>query len=376
MKLAVIGRGLIGSAAARHLSGSGYDVTLVGPSEPSDYQTHAGVFASHYDEGRITRGLDPYPFWSKVSRASIARYREIEAQSGIGFYSEVGILMAGPKGSAPISSVVDVAKTAGIAFEQLDQAGLKLRFPYFAFEDDVLGVFEAVNAGHISPRRLVQAQTTCARQNGAVVVDAVVEGLSEGSDHVTLATSCGDMRFDRVLVATGGFSEALLGERSPLTPYARTVAMFRISEAEGHRLAGMPSHIALLPTGEDPYLLPPIRYPDGHLYLKLGGDPEDIALPTTGDVCEWFRSGGSEAVGERLEAQIRVKIPGLEILERVIKPCVTTYTPDNHPDIRALSGRVAIAAGGCGRAAKNSDELGRLGGEVLLGRAQSVRLLT
>lgn len=371
MKLAVIGRGLIGSAAARHLSGDGHDVTLIGPSEPAEFQSHRGVFASHYDEGRITRGLDPYPFWSKVSRASIARYRGIEQQSGTNFYSEVGILMAGPKGSAPISSVVDVAKAAGIAFEQLDQAGLQRLFPYFAFESDVLGVFEPKNAGHISPRRLVQAQTQCARQNGAVVVDAVVEGLSEGPDHVTLSTTLGDMAFDRVLVATGGFSEALLGEASPLTPYARTVALFRISEAEGQRLAGMPSHIALLPTGEDPYLLPPIRYPDGHLYLKLGGDPEDIALPSTADVCDWFRSGGSEAVGESLEAQIRTKIPSLEILERVIKPCVTTYTPDNHPDIRALSERVSVAAGGCGRAAKNSDELGRLGAETLVGRPVS-----
>jgi len=369
MKLAIIGRGLIGSAAARHLSADGHDVTLIGPSEPAKLQTHTGVFASHYDEGRITRGLDPYPFWSKVSRASIARYPEIEAQSGIKFYSEVGILMAGPQGSTPINSVVDVATNAGMAFDQLDQAGLKRRFPYFAFDGDILGVFEAKNAGHISPRRLVHAQTVCAVQNGAVVVDAVVDGLSDGSDRVTLSTTGGDMQFDRALVATGGFSEALLGEASPLTPYARTVAMFRISEAEGQRLAGMPSHITLLPNGEDPYLLPPIRYPDGHLYVKLGGDPEDTALPSTADVCDWFRSGGSEPVGESLEAQIRLKIPGLEILERVIKPCVTTYTPDNHPDIRALSGRVAVAAGGCGRAAKNSDELGRLGAEVLLGTA-------
>ena len=367
MKLAVIGRGLIGSAAARHLSAAGYDVTLIGPAEPDDFTSHSGVFASHYDEGRITRGLDPYPFWSKVSRASIARYRQIEAQSGVPFYSEVGILMAGPKGSEPISNVVEVADAAGFNYEALDDAGLADRFPYFAFPAGTLGVFESSDAGYISPRALVKAQGICVDKNGGRILDARVDGMAETSGGVSLAVAGEKLAFDKVLVATGGFTEALLGEGSPLTPYARTVALFRISEIEGQRLAGMPSHISLLPSGEDPYLLPPIRYPDGHLYLKLGGDPEDIPLPTTADVCDWFRSGGSEKVGALLEAQIREKIPGLAIEERVVKPCVTTYTPDNHPDIRALSDRISVAAGGCGRAAKNSDELGRLGAETLVG---------
>ena len=367
MRLAVIGRGLIGSAAARHLSSAGHDTTLIGPSEPEDFANHDGVFASHYDEGRITRGLDPYPFWSQVSRASIARYRDIEKQSGIGFYQEVGILMTGPNGSQPISDVRDVALASGIEFEALDHEELLAKFPYFAFETDVLGVFEKLNAGHISPRKLVQAQTKCAVKAGATVLDNVARGIDEIGDQVVVKTATEKLSFDRVLVATGGFTESLLGQKSDLTPYARTVALFRIDEVEAERLKGMPSHIDLLPTGEDPYLLPPIRYPDGQFYVKLGGDPEDIPLHTTKDVCDWFRSGGSETVGDVLEAQIKQKIPALDIKERVIKPCVTTYTPDNLPNIRAITDRLTVAAGGCGRAAKNSDELGRLSAETLVG---------
>lgn len=48
IKLAVIGRGLIGSAAARHLSKMGHDVALIGPDEPADFSQHSGVFGSHY----------------------------------------------------------------------------------------------------------------------------------------------------------------------------------------------------------------------------------------------------------------------------------------------------------------------------------------
>ena len=96
LKLAVIGRGLIGSAAARHLSKLGHEVALVGPDEPADYAHHSGVFGSHYDEGRITRVMESHPFWRQANAAAIARYGEIAAQSGVDFYREVGVLSARP----------------------------------------------------------------------------------------------------------------------------------------------------------------------------------------------------------------------------------------------------------------------------------------
>ena len=48
-RVAVIGRGLIGSAAARHLTEITDGVVVVGPDEPAERSSHTGVFASHYD---------------------------------------------------------------------------------------------------------------------------------------------------------------------------------------------------------------------------------------------------------------------------------------------------------------------------------------
>ena len=55
--VAVIGNGMIGAAASRYLSAAGLQVAAVGPSEPANWKTHEGAFASHYDEGRITPQL-------------------------------------------------------------------------------------------------------------------------------------------------------------------------------------------------------------------------------------------------------------------------------------------------------------------------------
>ena len=369
MKYAVIGAGMIGAAAARHLSATGADVTLIGPGEPADRLSHSGVFASHYDEGRITRGLDGMPFWSRASRAAIGRYGEIERASGIRFYSEVGCLMAGPEGSAKMQDIDEVAQRDALSFESFDRDGLAARFPYFAFPDDTSGRFEAVGAGHISPRALVRAQVAIAVAQGAKHLTQEVLGLDEDTSGVRVHSADGPLLFDRVLLATGGFSHPFLGDALPLEVYGRTVALFALDESEAIRLQSMPSLIWQDPDRDNPYLLPPIRYPDGRDYLKLGWDPENILLTGTQEVSEWFRSDGTPGVADQIEEMIRARIPGLKVAERQTVTCVTSYTPNQLPHLKALSGRVFTAIGGCGRAAKNSDELGRLGAVLLTGEA-------
>ena len=309
MRIAVIGRGLIGSAAARHLARGGHDVVLIGPDEPPRMPDHHGVFASHYDEGRITRSLDPDPFWSRVSRASITRYGEIEAQSGIPFHTERGVVMAGAEGSVAMERIGAVAARDGIECDRLGDAALARRFPDFRFPPGTHGWHESRGAGHISPRRLVAAQTRAAERAGARVIRRRVLALDEGRDGVTIRHEEGSAKADRVLVAAGAYTDALTGGALPLTVMARTVAFFEVSEAEAARLAALPPLIYLHAHGDGPYLLPPIRYPDGRWYLKLGGDAVDVPLATSTDIGDWFRSGGNPEVARDLAEQMRALMP-------------------------------------------------------------------
>ena len=88
--VAIVGRGMLGSSAARHLTNLGASVALIGPGEPADHSTHDGVFGSHHDSGRITRILDRNPYYAQISAASIARYRDLESRTGITFFYDAG----------------------------------------------------------------------------------------------------------------------------------------------------------------------------------------------------------------------------------------------------------------------------------------------
>jgi sarcosine oxidase len=233
------------------------------------------------------------------------------------------------------------------------------------------GFFEPRNAGYISPRRLVRAQTIAAERAGAGIIDEAALGISENGSGVTIRTRSGSVEAERVLVATGGHTESLLGRSLGFTVYARTAALFRLGAAEVQRLAGMPSMRCLGPKGDNPYILPPILYPDGQTWLKLGGDPVDIALDSEVDIKDWFRSGGSVAVADHLQGQILARISDLTFEERRVVPCMTTFGETGLPCIGPLSERVTVAFCCYGKSAKCSDELGRLGGMALLGEVRA-----
>ena len=110
VEIAVVGRGLIGSAAARHLVEAGHSVALIGPGEPEDYATSSGPFASHYDEGRITRMIDPDPAWSQLAMRSIARYADIEKRSGMSFHTGAGLVYATADPRADLALALDTRR--------------------------------------------------------------------------------------------------------------------------------------------------------------------------------------------------------------------------------------------------------------------------
>jgi glycine/D-amino acid oxidase-like deaminating enzyme len=271
----VVGRGMMGAAAARHLAITGASVALVGRGEPADWKTHDGVFSSHYDSGRITRTIDGDPDWALLANRSIARYRDIEADSGITFYGETGCLITGAAGGDFLNNVESVARRYALDAPLLDRAALRSRFPWFDLPETSAGVFEATNAGYVDPRKLVAAQVACMEKAGGISILDDAVSVTDAGDRASVALKTGgSVTGGRVLVATGGFSRApgLLPKVPDLVVKARTVVLAQLTPAQAEAYSAMPSWID---ESTDPadhfYFLPPIVYPDGQTYLKIGG---------------------------------------------------------------------------------------------------------
>ncbi|PJE35766.1 FAD-dependent oxidoreductase [Pseudooceanicola lipolyticus] len=371
----VVGAGLMGSAAARHLAEMGVDVALVGPGEPTDKSSHDGVFASHYDQARITRKLDADAGWAKIAAAAIERYRALEQRSGIRFFEEAGSLIAGPQSGAAAEFLHDVRAVGtaqAVGFESLAGEALSGRFPFFAFPDGIEALFEASQAGWLNPRAHIRAQIALAEAQGAKHHRAEVARVEEQAGHA--AVHCADgtvLRADRVVIACGGFSksQALLPQPIPLTVYARTISFFEIDAEEAARLAAMPSLIYDAPApGLHIYVLPPVAYPDGTIRIKLGGDPVDVELHGTAEIKEWFRSGGSPEVSAQLAEALQTLMPDLRYRAISHDSCVTAFTPTGKPLIYPQTDRIVALTGGNGVGAKCADELGRLGAMVATGQ--------
>jgi sarcosine oxidase len=374
--IAVIGLGLIGSAALRALSerGPGLRVLGVGPAEPSDWSSHAGPFASHYDHARITRVTDPDHIWASLARRSIDAYPTIEAGSGISFHHPSGHLRLGRGADDPsLAAAEDFGRQLAAPLERLDSAALSERFPYLRFPEGAAGLIEAGGAGWINPRALVAAQLTVAAKQGAELVREEVTALRRQGDGFALTTRSGaTLLAAQVLVSAHGYSTALLepvlGRPLALENQAHTTVYAELDPAQAAELAPSPS--VIWPLEGDPvlpsvYTTPPARYPDGRWYLKIGGPLHTpLVLTTPEAIGEWFQGPGNPTEIAALQRVLQELYPGLQLRAWSSKPCMNSYTAHGYPYIDQLGEGLFVCTGGCGSAAKSSDAIGRLGAEL------------
>ncbi len=370
----VIGGGLIGSAAARHLAQAGKAVTVAAPPEPTDWTQHTGVFASHYDEARITRKLDADPFWAELARRSVDRYAALEAASGVPFFHPGSCLQLAPEApgfDARHQSLQDVAAQLELPLETLSASALAQRFPWLQ-PTGLKGHLETGTAGWINPRQLIRAQARLAQQAGATWLPQQAQAVRSGStgwDVQLEGTLC---HAEQVLLCGGGFVNELLPTPLPLQLRTRIVVFAELSAAQQETFQDMPALLVDYdqhPRLEDVYLLPPVPYPDGKVYLKIGGSNLPLRTAASGtELREWFQTGGSREDEVPLRNALVDLIPGVAESPMHHKPCVTVYTATGRPFLHSVAPGFFVATGGCGKAAKSSEALGELAAQLVLGQ--------
>ena len=366
----VIGKGLMGSAAARYLSAFGADTAVLGPDEPQNPQTHDGVFASHYDQGRITRRLSKDLTWATLAHRSIDQYQDLETRSGLRFYKPTGGLYVGPDDGSRAywQQAAAIGQRFNVAYDEFTANELATQLPQLHFPVAFAGILEHAPAGYINPRSLIAAQLALFVEQGGTILQETAVSVTRPSNKIIVHTREGNQYETRkLLIAAGGFSNCfgLLERPLNLRLKTETILLAEIDEAEANRLSDMPTVIYALDTPDlrNIYLLPPILYPDGRFYLKMGCDtrldqtlPHDVAA-----IRHWFIRGESDVMMPAMRDALKSIIPGLQAQSWATKRCLITYTPHGKPFIDAVvPGQVYVATGGNGSSAKSSDAIGQL----------------
>lgn len=354
--VAVVGGGLMGSSAARHLAEAGQSVVVIAAPEPSDWSAGVGPFASHYDAGRITRVIAGDSVWSELAVRSIQRYDDIAERSGIDFHDPRGIAWLGIDTEEAVANSKQRGADARFVTPEWLFATTGIRMP------DTPGMrcaYEGAPAGLVNPRRLAAAQLKLAELAGATVIASAATSVTPAPTSVTVSGDFGDVTADRILLATGAYSADLVGVDLGVQRLLRTTLLIEMGPAPE-----MPSLImdpVDNPHINDVYWVPPVRFPDGRTLFKIGCEIENAPqVETAAEINAWFATSGDQLEADALMETTRQLLPTASMHSWHNVPCVITRTESTYPSIGWVDDRVAVAIGGNGASAKSCDEIGRL----------------
>jgi sarcosine oxidase len=372
----VVGAGPMGASAAKYLAQAGQRVLLLAPEEPAD-SAEFGRYTSHSDLSRLARGLDNNTVWASLAKASIDRYRALERESGVPFFHEVGCVTvvegATTVNEDKLGEMEAVAASVDIAYDRLSASDLVREIPHLAAKSGTVGYLESANAGWLNPRDFVRAQIASGEQHGLWVCSEPMQTAEVGAAGVDVTTAAGNrLTGDQALFAMGAHSafDLPVPADEPFTIYARTVVHVPLSDAQAAQLSELPCMIVRgVDDDKNCYIVPPIRYPDGKWYMKIGGGRRTQELTSRGQMTDWFATDGDPDVAGELLARLAELVPAATPTDGHSQACVITVAESGLPRSRKLQPRVGLLTGGNGHAAKSGDEIGRLGAGMMLGRA-------
>jgi sarcosine oxidase len=366
----IVGNGMFGAATARYLAPHA-SVTVIGP--PASVNDTRG-YGAHHDEGRIIGDYSRDAVRSELNRLARVGITELDPELIV----RCGVVTATPSSSADLGVVARLREQHGTDISVLTPGEANARFPMAAFDSSETVVSQP-DAGHFSPRRYVTLCLQSARSSGATVISGTVQALrvSGGGVEAEFEDSR-QVRAGAAIVANGAFAAGsqLLPRSVALRARSEIYAMAEVDERQAAELAGMPCVKRTIehPDLADLYVIPPIRYPDGHFYIKAGANTTmDQWLADPAAVRAWYDHGHSDGPLSALREIVASLLPNIQVSSWRTRRCGDAHTAHAMPYIDVLEpGRLIVALGGNGRGARHADAVGQLtAGLALSGEWQS-----
>ncbi|PKV90166.1 FAD-binding oxidoreductase [Streptomyces sp. TLI_146] len=245
---------------------------------------------------------------------------------------------------------------------------------------------ERERAGYLNPRRLVHAQQSLAITHGGRLLRGAVHSIRKdnttGLWHLQGRGADGTFELcaEKVLLATGSLinhTGALpAGQQLALHAFTEPNLLAEVPADQLDHLRDLPTIVTIDPedTGNDNtslYLLPPIRYPDGRWYLRIGPAMQPIFHELHGpdQMQTWYAQQRiTQQQSGFLQRMLRLLVPNLEPVSVREACCVVDKTPTRYPYIGHVSEdtTLTVVTGGNGHGARGCDEIGQLISSVVL----------
>lgn len=211
-RVAVIGGGGVGAAAAWALARAGVDVVLI-----ERYRRAHPLGASH----GATRNFNPGytgPEYLDLLRTALPLWPEIEAESGAHLLDQVGVVNRGPRPDVP--DLLEALPTIGLRAELLDAREASRRWPELRFAGPAVHL---PDGGRLYAERSVDALYRVAEARGARILEGTrVTSLQANDDGVVIETDGGPITARTAVVAAGAWSSRLLDGVVDLPPLTVT----------------------------------------------------------------------------------------------------------------------------------------------------------
>jgi len=365
MKVAVVGLGGVGSAAAYHLARDGHAV--VGIEQ----------FRVDHDRGesfggsRMIRRIYADPFYTRLMDVAYRLWDSFQAEAGEELFVRCGGIFFGLPDDPELHAFETATTEAGVPFERWDAAEAGRRYPQFRFQPGEVALYQA-DTGFLRASRCVRAAARLARERGAQLREETrLLAIESAADGVHLHLADGEILVaDRAVVCAGPWTGRLLADRGVRVPLVVTRqqylhllpregdTQFAIGRfplwyhAGGHGMYGFPEEESV----------PGVKIADHHLGPRVDPDQVDREVD---DACR-----------EAIRAYARARLPDLTDRISYEKVCLYDNTPNEDFIIDRLPDdpRVVVIGGTSGHGFKFVTLLGRIAAELAADREPSCDL--
>ncbi len=355
----VIGGGVNGLAAVYHLQRLGCErVGLV------ERFTLGHELGSSHGHSRVTRSVYVNADYVRLVQVALRQeWPRLEREAGTRLVHPTPGYFFGPLGGK-WERYAQAATEVGVEAELLEPSEARKRCPLMRFEG-AAGVLEDRTAGVIAAGQTMSALIRLCRERGAEVLEqCAVEEVDTASDPIIVVTDAGQLQAERLVIASGPWTQSLVPALGPRLRIARqTVGYFVLSGDQSQYDVGrfpVWGNLGEEQEGGVFYGLPHFGREGIKVarHITEGADDDPDAVPLDPP------AGEMERLQSCLEAQFVAAVERRAGWETCLYTNTATeeFIIDLHPE----NPRIAVGAGFSGHGFKFAPLTGRLLAELVL----------